>query len=226
MHASATTTTAATAEPFSLRRTIFIWRCTFTATTTSTGDVVTVSMQVAFPGAADGEISGDAQGAFTVLDNNGTLTFAVLVKENDEYAWRNVTGVTPVAGTPYDIAIKFDYGAMKYSVIVGGTALSDGTTTLFDILTTAKTVKTVDFKGTGSLSYLKGDTVEGNMVEDANGVKYATIDAAITAYNANPAIGPLRLLHAGTAPTGWKIVEQDGWQYLKRDVRGVLILTF
>ena len=62
-------------------------------------------------------------------------------------------------------------------------------------------------------------------LRDGAGNWYATVAAAIAAYN--PANGPYVVLHdAGTPPAGWKIVEVDGVSILKRAISGVMILTF
>jgi hypothetical protein len=62
------------------------------------------------------------------------------------------------------------------------------------------------------------------MVKDSAGHWYATIADAIAAYDA--ANGPYFVMHVGTAPTGWKIVTAGDIWILKKDVSGVMILTY
>jgi len=73
---------------------------------------------------------------------------------------------------------------------------------------------------------MKGDQVEGYMVVDKNGTRYPTINAAIAAYNANPTIGPLKVLHAGTAPSGWSIVSEGGIDILKKLAKGFFFMAY
>ena len=75
----------------------------------------------------------------------------------------------------------------------------------FPLAANRSSVQNIDFAGSGTLKSLKGDQVEGYMVVDNNGKRYPSIAAAISAYTQDPSIGPLKLLHSGTAPSGWRI---------------------
>ena len=70
------------------------------------------------------------------------------------------------------------------------------------------------------------DRIEGYMVVDKNGTRYATISDAIAAYTADPTIGPLKVLHAGTAPSGWSIVSQGGIDILKKLAKGFFFMAY
>ena len=67
---------------------------------------------------------------------------------------------------------------------------------------------------------MKGDQVEGYMVKDNAGHWYATIQAATQAYNS--ANGPYTVLHDGTAPSGWQIVND----VLKKVIKGFLFMAY
>ena len=206
---------------------------TFTANNCSTGDFVTVTIDnVVYEALSDLDVSAiavDSQGAFAIgaVVNNDVVTtnFMVLAKENDVFTWKPATcSVAAALNTEYDVVFTFDYAHGKYSVKINGTALSVNNSTSFDLCTSKTEVKAVDFKGSGKLSSILGVEASGYMVKDSAGHWYATIAEAIAAYDA--ANGPYFVLHAGTAPSGWKIEEVGGEMVLKKSVKGVMILTF
>ena len=206
---------------------------TFTAVNCSTGDLVTVTIENVFYEALSdldvSTIAADSQGAFCLgaVEANDVVTtnFMILAKEDSAFVWKPAEwSGTPALNTEYDVVFTFDYANGKYSVSVNGTALSVNNATAFDLCTSKTEVKAVDFKGSGKLSSILGVESTGYMVRDSAGHWYATIDDAISGFNA--ANGPYFVLHAGTAPAGWKIVKAGDIWILKKDVSGVLILTY
>lgn len=179
------------------------------AAPTAAGGLVVLTMNVNFPTFSDAMVDGDAQGAITLREVNDTPTFSVLTTNESGKVWTDVTGAGSVnTNIDYVITLTFNYAANKYTAAVGGTTLSAaGGVSEFDILKNASSVQNIDFVGEGVLEYIKGDVAsEGAMVEDAQHNKYATVDAAIAAYNADKTIGQLTMLHPGSVPSGWKVV--------------------
>ena len=209
---------------------------TFTAVNCSTGDLVTVTVEnVVYAELSDMDVSGlaaDSQGAFclgTNMVNDAVVTnFMILAKENDAFVWKPATwSGTPALNTEYDVELVFDYAHGKYSVKVNGTALSVNNATAFDLCTAKTEVKAIDFKGSGTLSSIQGTGYSGYMVKDSSGNWYATIADAVQNYSA--ANGPYFVLHsysAASVPSGWKVETIDGVMVLKRDIKGVMILTY
>lgn len=206
---------------------------TFTANNCSTGDLVTVTIEnVVYADLSDLDVSAiaaDSQGAFaigTVEDNNVVTTnFMVLAKENNAFTWKPATcSVAAGLNVEYDVVFTFDYAHGTYSVSINGEPLSVNNSTTFALCTAKTEVKEVEFKGTGKLSSILGVESTGYMVKDSAGNWYATIADAIANYSV--ANGPYFVLHAGTAPVGWKIVTADGVSILKKDVSGVMILAY
>ena len=85
-----------------------------------------------------------------------------------------------------------------------------------------RSVKNSDFAGSGTLTSMKGDQVEGYMVKDALNHFYATIEAATQAYNS--ANGPYTVLHSGTAPSGWKI--DNATKKLIKIAKGLFFMAY
>ncbi len=209
---------------------------TFTAVNCSTGDLVTVTVEnVVYTELSDMDVSGlaaDSQGAFclgTNIVNDAVVTnFMILAKENNAFVWKPAAwSGTPAFNTPYNVEFTFDYAHGKYSVKINGTALSVNGDTAFDLCTAKTEVKNIDFKGSGTLSSIQGTGYSGYMVKDGAGNWYATIEAAVQNYSA--ANGPYVVLHsysAASVPSGWKVETIDGVMVLKRDIKGVMILTY
>ena len=178
----------------------------FAATTASTSSRVVLEFEVCFSSASEETVSGDAQAAIKLGEDDSVTTFKVLTTGN---AWMSVSNAElPIdPSETYKVVLTIDYGSNAYGVTVGNYVMtnSTGDTTFPLAKSGATSVQNIDFAGSGTLTSMKGDQVEGYMVVDKNGTRYPTIDAAIAAYNANPTIGPLKVLHAGTAPSGWKI---------------------
>ena len=209
---------------------------TFTAVNCSTGDLVTVTVEnVVYTELSDMDVSGiaaDSQGAVclgTNVVNDAVVTnFMILAKEDSAFVWKPAAwSGTPAFNTSYDVEFTFDYTHGKYSVKINGTALSVNNATAFDLCTEQTSVKAVDFMGAGTLSAIQGAGYSGYMVKDSVGNCYATIADAIAAYS--EANGPYFVLHAysaGSVPRGWKVETVDGVMVLKRNIKGVMILTY
>ena len=209
---------------------------TFTAVNCSTGDLVTVTVEnVVYTELSDMDVSGiaaDSQGAVclgTNVVNDAVVTnFMILAKEGGAFVWKPAAwSGTPAFNTSYDVEFTFDYTHGKYSVKINGTALSVNNATAFDLCTEQTSVKAVDFMGAGTLSAIQGAGYSGYMVKDSVGNCYATIADAIDAYS--DANGPYFVLHsysAGSVPSGWKVETVDGVMVLKRNIKGVMILTY
>ena len=122
-------------------------------------------------------------------------------------AWTPVSrgDFVPDASATYKVVMTIDYGNGSYGVTVGDNVLTNasGSASFPLAASGATSVKNIDFAGSGTLTSMKGDQVEGYMVKDNAGHWYATIQAATQAYNS--ANGPYTVLHDGTAPSGWRI---------------------
>jgi len=210
---------------------------TFTAYNCSTGDCVTATVNdLVYTSLSDTSdmsvIANDSQGAVALGETNvnevTTMCFMILAKEDGDFVWKPATwgGNTPQLDTPYDIAVTFDYAAKKYSVCINGTNLMVDGATKFDLCTNKSELKSITFNGEGTLSSIEGIESTGYMVKAANGTYYATFAAAIAAYNADPTIGELYVLHDGTVPVGWMIIEVGGVKYLRKAPKGSLFIAF
>ena len=210
---------------------------TFSANNCSTGDCVTVTVNDAvYTSLSDTSnmsvFDEDSQGAVALGETNvnevTTMCFMILAKEAGNFVWKPATwdGNTPQLDTPYDIAVTFDYAAKKYSVCIDGTNLTVGVATNFNLCAEKSELKSITFNGEGTLRSIEGIESTGYMVKAANGTYYPTIAAAITAYNADSTIGELYVLHDGTVPVGWMIVEVGGVKYLRKAPKGSLFIAF
>ncbi|MCR5839164.1 MAG: hypothetical protein K6G94_05960, partial [Kiritimatiellae bacterium] len=201
---------------------------TFTANSCSTGDTATVTFEnVVYSSLSDltTEIATGAQGAFAISTTGDPATtnfFILATNETGALTW-TATTTTAATNTEYDIVMTFDYATKKYSVSVDGTALEVSGATAFDICTAGVTsLSSIEFKGSGTLTAITGEESVGYMVKDALGNFYATVAAAAAAYN--KANGPYTLLHAGTAPDGYKIKTVDGVSVLEKIVKMMIFL--
>ena len=200
---------------------------TFSATTGSTSSRVVLEFNVCFSSASDADVEGEAQAAIKLGEVNSATTFMVLAQNA---AWTPVSrgDFVPDASATYKVVMTIDYGNGSYGVTVGDNVLTNasGSASFPLAKSGAASVKNIDFAGSGTLTSMKGDQVEGYMVVDKNGTRYPTIAAAIAAYNADPTIGPLKVLHAGTAPSGWSIVSQGGIDILKKLAKGFFFMAY
>ena len=193
---------------------------TFT-TTESTSSRVVLEFKVCFSSTSADDVSGEAQAAIKLGEVDSATTFMVLTNANEWAAISNAA-LPPDASETYTVVLTIDYESNTYGVAVNGHVMKDAANSESFPLAASKTsVQTIDFAGSGTLTSMKGDQVEGYMVVDTNGKRYPTIAAAIAAYNVDPTIGPLKVLHAGTAPSGWSIVSQGGIDILKKLTDGV-----
>lgn len=178
---------------------------TFTATDQSTSSRVVLEFNVCFSSTSDEDVSGEAQAAIKLGEENDATTFKVLTTGN---AWMPVSraGFTPDASATYNVVLTIDYSTGTYKVDVAGNSMTNSTgSASFPLAASRTSVQNIDFAGSGTLTSLKGDQLEGYMVKDGQNHYYATIEAATQAYNS--ANAPYTVLHNGTAPSGWKIVE-------------------
>ena len=183
----------------------------FTATSMSTSSRVVMEFNVCFTATSDGDVSGEAQGALKLGEVNDEPTFMVL-KPNGVWDAVSHEALTPDPTATNKVVMTFDYALNKYGVSIDGNVLTNSLGEAFFPLAknNATGVQDIDFAGIGTLVSMKGDQLEGYMVKDNAGGWYATIQAAIDAYDS--ANGPYTVLHDGTAPSGWKI---DGSTLMK-----------
>ncbi|MBQ3807035.1 MAG: hypothetical protein II840_03670 [Kiritimatiellae bacterium] len=178
---------------------------TFAATSPSTSSRVVLEFNVCFSSTSDEDVSGEAQAAIKLAEVNSVTTFMVLTNGNNWAAVSNAE-LTPDASVTYNVVLTIDYGTGTYKVDVAGNSMTNSAgSASFPLAASRTSVQNIDFAGSGTLTSLKGDQVEGYMVKDGQNNYYATIQAAIQAYNS--ANGPYTVLHNGTPPSGWKIVE-------------------
>ncbi len=171
-------------------------------------------------------MSGEAQAAIKLGEVDSATTFMVLTNANEWAAISNAA-LPPDASETYKVVLTIDYESNAYGVTVNGHVMKDAANSeSFPLAASRSSVQTIDFAGSGTLTSMKGDQVEGYMVVDNNGKRYPTIAAAIAAYNADPTIGPLKVLHAGTAPSGWSIVSQGGIDILKKLAKGFFFMAY
>ena len=145
------------------------------------------------------------QAAIKLGEVESAATFMVLEPNS---TWTPVfnADITPDPAEPYKVVLTIDYGVGKYGVTIGDYVLTNASgSASFQLAASKTSVQTIDFAGSGTLTSMKGDQVEGYMVKDNAGHWYATIQAATQAYNS--ANGPYTVLHDGTAPSGWRIDE-------------------
>ena len=200
----------------------------FSATNCSTGDVVTVTIKdVIYTALSDtSTVDADAQGSIALGGTESERKFMVLTKSGNEVQWSEAAGVNPALNTSYTIVFTFDYNSNKYSITVNGAALTVGGSATYDIVkTTNKYVKDIDFLGAGSIKAIEGIQYDAMMAVDQNGVRYATVAAAL---DANKAVkgAIIKLLH-GTANTniaGWNY-NADTKTFIKKAV-GLIFLAF
>ena len=177
----------------------------FAATTASTASRVVLEFEVCFSSASEETVSGDAQAAIKLGEDDSVTTFKVLTTGNE---WTSVSnaGLQIDPSETYNVVLTIDYGSKTYKVDVGGNALTNSAgVASFALASSSASVQNIDFAGSGTLTSLKGSQFEGYMVKDALNNFYATIQAATQAYNS--ANRPYTVLHDGTPPDGWRINE-------------------
>ena len=198
----------------------------FVATEASTASRVVLAFEVCFSSTSEDDVSGEAQAAIKLGEVNSATTFMVLTTGN---TWMPVSraGFTPDASATYNVVLTIDYGNNTYGVTVGNYVMTNSTgSASFSLAASKATVQNIDFVGSGTITSIKGDQVEGYMVVDKNGTRYVSIAAAISAYLNDPTIAPLTVLHDGTAPSGWKIVTEGGVDILKKIAKGLFFMAY
>ena len=196
----------------------------FAATEASTSSRVVLEFEVCFSSACEDDVSGDAQAAIKLGDGDNGTTFMVLTTGKE---WTSVSNAKLLidASETYTVVLTIDYGTNTYKVDVDGNSMTNSAgVASFALAMSTASVQNIDFAGSGTLTSLKGDQLEGYMVKDALNNFYATIEAAIQAYNS--ANGPYTVLHEGTTPSGWKIVNEGGVDILKKIARGLFIIAY
>lgn len=194
----------------------------FAATTASTASRVVLEFEVCFSSTSEDDVSGEAQAAIKLGAVNDATTFMVLTTGN---TWTPVSNAElPIdASATYDVVLAIDYGTSTYKVDVEGKSLTNSTgSASFSLATNKAAVQNIDFVGSGTLTSMKGDQLEGYMVKDALNHFYATIEAATQAYNS--ANGPYIVLHDGTAPSGWKI--DNATKKLIKIAKGLFFMAY
>ena len=209
---------------------------TYTANSCSTGDLVTITFEnLRYTEFSDLSVETPlgTQGAFALAETNinaqVSTNFCVLVMENENYTWVAADCTVPAAANvDYTIVMTFDYVSKKYSVKV-----SDGTTTnnltvggqsQFDLCVTKAAVTDFVFKGSGTMSGIKGVDSTGYMAKDTLGNWFATIQAAILSGGKEFII----LRDTGVeAPNGWQFVTEDGvMKLIKKVAKGLFFMAY
>ena len=194
----------------------------FAATTASTASRVVLEFEVCFSSTSEENVSDDAQAAIKLGEVGGATTFMVLTTGN---TWMPVSdaGLVPNVSETYKVVLTIDYGSSAYGVTVGNSVMTNSTgDATFQLATSRTYVQNIDFAGSGTLTSIKGDQLEGYMVKDALNHFYATIEAATQAYNI--ANGPYTVLHDGTAPSGWKI--DNATKKLIKIAKGLFFMAY
>ena len=195
---------------------------TFTATAESTSSRVVLEFEVCFSSTSEEDVSGEAQAAIKLGEVNSATTFMVLTTGNEWAAVSNAE-LAPDASETYKVVLTIDYGSNAYGVTVGNCVMTNSTgAATFPLATSKAHVQNIDFAGSGTLTSMKGDQLEGYMVKDALNHFYATIEAATQAYNS--ANGPYTVLHDGTAPSGWKI--DNATKKLIKIAKGLFFMAY
>ena len=210
---------------------------TYTASSCSTGDLVTITFEnLCYTEFSDLSVATPAgtQGAFALAETNinaqASTNFCVLVMENENYTWMAADCTVPAAANVnYTIVMTFDYVSKKYSVKVSdGTNegnLTVGGQSQFDLCVTKAAVTDFVFKGSGTMSGIKGVDSTCFMAKDGLGNWYTTIAAAL----ASGGNGPFIILRdtGVEAPNGWQFVTEDGvMKLIKKVAKGLFFMAY
>ena len=210
---------------------------TYTASSCSTGDLVTITFEnLCYTEFSDLSVATPAgtQGAFALAETNinaqASTNFCVLVMENENYTWMAADCTVPAAANVnYTIVMTFDYVSKKYSVKVSdGTNegnLTVGGQSQFDLCVTKAAVTDFVFKGSGTMSGIKGVDSTCFMAKDGLGNWYTTIAAAL----ASGGNGPFIILRdtGVEAPSGWEYVKEgDITKLIKKLAKGLFFMAY
>lgn len=204
---------------------------TYTANSCTSGDLVTITFEnLVYTELSDLQVEtpGGTQGAFALADDSGTTSFYILTKP-DDYDWACAAwaGGTPSTNVAYTVEMAFNYTNNTYSVNVSdGThsgPLSVKSATEFDICVESTKVTDFVFKGSGTMTGIKGVDSLGYMAKDSAGHWYATIDEATKSGG-----GEFTVLRDTdpAAPAGWKFVTEDGITKLIKAAKGVFFMVY
>lgn len=212
---------------------------TYTANSCTTGDLVTITFEnLVYTELSDLSVTtpGGTQGAFalaeTNLSNSVSTNFMILVKpENSDYVWTMAEwdGGTPSTNVAYIVEMAFNYTNDTYSVKVNGEYLRVNSGTEFPICVTStrtRYVEALEFRGSGTLTGIKGVDSIGYMAkDDAANRWYKSIDDAIN----SGSNGPFTILYGtgGTSNPRWKIETVDGvMKLIKKAAKGMFFMAF
>ena len=203
---------------------------TYTANSRTTGDLVTITFEnLVYTELSDLAVATPegTQGAFALAEVGGVTNFYILAMENG-YTWKAATcTVTANTNIAYTIVMTFDYVHNTYSVSV-----SDGTNTgdlsvssslAFPLCVVKSEVTDFVFKGSGTMTGIKGVDSLGYMAKDSAGNWYATIAAATGSSGREFTV----LRPTGPAPSGWSLVTKDGITKLIKNVaKGLFFMAY
>ena len=203
---------------------------TYTANSCTTGDLVTITFEnLEYTELSDLSVTpptGGVQGAFALAENGGATAtnFYVLAWENNDYAWKATTCDTSAAvGGMYTVVMTFDYVSTNYAVTVNGNALKINNNDKFPLCVVKSEVTDFVFKGSGTMTGIKGVDSLGYMAKDGAGHWYATIDAATKSGGSEFTV--LRDTDPA-APAGWKFDTVDGIKKLVKAAKGVFFMVY
>jgi len=212
---------------------------TYTANSCTTGDLVTITFEnLVYTELSDLSVTtpSGTQGAFalaeTNLSNSVSTNFMILVKpENSDYVWTMAEwdGGTPSTNVAYIVEMAFNYTNDTYSVKVNGEYLRVNSGTEFPICVTStrtRYVEALEFRGSGTLTGIKGVDSIGYMAkDDAANRWYKSIDDAIN----SGSNGPFTILYGtgGTSNPRWKIETVDGvMKLIKKVAKGMFFMAY
>jgi len=209
---------------------------TYEASSCTTGDLVTITFEnLVYTELSDLSVPtpSGTQGAFALAETNINETvstnFMILAKPvaDGPYVWMKAewAGGTPSMNASYTVEMVFNYTNNTYSVKVNGGSLSVNLETEFQICVTSTKVSALEFRGSGTLTGIKGVDTIGYMAKGNNGGWYKTIDDALNSgYN-----GPFTILYPTgvTSAPGWTFETVDGvTTFFKNLVKGVFFMVY
>ena len=206
---------------------------TYTANSCTTGDLVTITFEnLVYTELSDLSVTppdNGVQGAFalaeTNINNSVSTNFMILAGSLDNYYWRPTVcdDYDATTNVPYTVVMTFDYVNTNYTVTVNGSALKIDNNDKFPLCVVKSEVTDFVFKGSGTMSGIKGVDSLGYMAKDNAGHWYATIDDATGSGGKEFIV----LRPTGPAPSGWKFVTVDGVKKLIKNVaKGMFFMAY
>ena len=206
---------------------------TYTANSCTTGDLVTITFEnLVYTELSDLSVTppdNGVQGAFalaeTNINNSVSTNFMILAGSLDNYYWRPTVcdDYDATTNVPYTVVMTFDYVNTNYTVTVNGSALKIDNNDKFPLCVVKSEVTDFVFKGSGTMSGIKGVDSLGYMAKDSAGHWYATIDAATKSGGSEFTV--LRDTDPA-APAGWKFDTVDGIKKLVKAAKGVFFMVY